>query len=38
MKEWHSDRAMELLKENLILKESLHKREIFIRRTFGTAI
>ncbi|HAL59496.1 MAG TPA: hypothetical protein DCP64_08855, partial [Sarcina sp.] len=35
MKEWHSDRAMELLKENLILKESLQKRETFIRRTFG---
>ena len=35
MKEWHSDRVMELLKENLILKESLQKRETFIRRTFG---
>lgn len=36
MREQQSDRLMELLKENMVLKETLRKRENFIRRTFGT--
>ena len=35
MKERPNDRVLELLEENKVLRESLRKRETFIRRTFG---